>query len=225
MGIPVMIMGESGAGKSTSLRNFEYGEIGVLNVAGKPLPFRGRQLVNNNVNYESIRKSLQNPHLNCFVIDDSQALMAFEMFGRAQEKGYDKFTSIAVNFYNLVKFIIEQTPPDCIVYLLHHTEQTDTGKIKAKTVGKMLDNQLTLEGLFSIVLLARTDGNDHWFDTQSDGQTTCKSPMEMLPSRMDNDLKQVDNAIREYWRLAARKKFDPSPKNEAKADAPREDAA
>lgn len=103
--------------------------------------------------------------------------MAFEMFDRAKEVGYNKFTDVALNFRNLINYIITKLADDVIVYFLHHTETTETGKIKAKTSGKMLDNQLTLEGLFSIVLLCKTDGQKHYFETQSDGYTTCKSPM------------------------------------------------
>ena len=90
-------------------------------------------------------------------------------------------------------------PDDVIVYFLHHVETTETGKIKAKTSGKMIDNQLTMEGLFSIVLLCTTDGKKHSFITQSDGYTTAKSPMDMFPLEIDNDLKEVDKAIREYY--------------------------
>ena len=90
-------------------------------------------------------------------------------------------------------------PDDVIVYFLHHTETTDSGKIKAKTVGKMLDSQLTVEGLFSIVLVCSADGGEHKFITQSDGYTTAKSPMEMFDLEIDNDLKMVDQTIREYW--------------------------
>lgn len=108
---------------------------------------------------------------------------------------------MALNFYNLVHYIIEGLPPDVIVYFLHHTDTNDMGKIKAKTVGKMLDSKLTLEGLFSIVLLCRTDGTKHFFETQSDGYTTAKSPMEMFEREIDNDLKMVDNTIREYFEL------------------------
>ena len=104
-----------------------------------------------------------------------------------------------MNFYNLLALIREHTTEDTIVYLLHHTERDDTGHIKAKTSGKMLDNQLTLEGLFSVVLLAETDGKTHWFTTQSDGFTPAKSPMEMFAPKIDNDLKAVDTAIREYY--------------------------
>ena len=201
MGIPVLVLGESGSGKSTSLRNFEPDEIGIFNVASKPLPFRKRLHTANGAGYAKIANSLRNPKLKTYAIDDSQALMAFAMFSKAKEVGYGKFTDIALDFYNLLKLVIEGTPPDCIVYFLHHTETTDSGKIKAKTVGKMLDNQLTVEGLFSIVLLCRTDGERHWFETQSDGFSTAKSPMEMFPREIDNDLKAVDTAIRQYWEL------------------------
>ena len=132
--------------------------------------------------------------------------MAFEVFDRAKEVGYNKFTDVALNFRNLIQFIITKTSYDTIVYFLHHTETTEAGKIKAKTSGKMLDNQLTLEGLFSIVLLCKTDGQEHYFETQSDGYTTCKSPMEMFPIKIDNDLKMVDTTIREYYELNNKEK-------------------
>lgn len=144
---------------------------------------------------------MSDPKLKTYVIDDSQYLMAFEMFDRAKELGYNKFTDVALKFRTLVDRIIRNTPDDVIVYFLHHTETTDTGKIKAKTSGKMLDNQLTLEGLFSIVLLCKTDGQEHYFETQSDGYSTCKSPMEMFENKIDNDLKNVDKVIREYYEL------------------------
>jgi GTPase SAR1 family protein len=177
MGIPVLILGESGSGKSCSMRNLKKGEVEIFNVAGKPLPFRRDLPKVNNAKYADIIKGLKIGKVKSYVIDDSQYLMAFEMFDRAKEVGYNKFTDVALNFRNLVDFIIKQTPDNYIVYFLHHTETTETGKIKAKTSGKMLDNQLTLEGLFSIVLLCKTDGKEHYFETQSDGFTTCKSPM------------------------------------------------
>lgn len=201
MGIPVLIAGESGSGKSTSLRNFSVEEVGIFNVAGKPLPFKKQLKKVENSKYGDIYAALKNPKLKVYVIDDSQYLMAFEMFDRAKEVGYTKFTDVALNFRNLINFIITQLPEDIIVYFLHHTETTETGKIKAKTSGKMLDNQLTLEGLFSIVLLARTDGQRYYFETQSDGYSTAKSPMEMFDKEIDNDLKMVDTTIREYWEL------------------------
>ena len=199
MGVPVLIMGASGSGKSCSLRNFNPTEVGVLNVASKPLPFRRKLNVINNVTYGLIQQVLSKNSLRCYVIDDTQYLMAFGLFDRAKEMGYQKFTDCALNFYNLLKLIRERTTEDTIVYLLHHTERDDMGYTKAKTSGKMLDNQLTLEGLFSIVLLAETDGKLHWFTTQSNGFTTAKSPMELFPAKIDNDLKAVDTAIRKYY--------------------------
>ena len=201
MGIPVLILGESGSGKSCSLRNFNKEDLVIYNIAGKPLPFRKQLNVANNVTYTQIKSNMQKGNFKTYVIDDSQYLMAFEMFDRAKELGYNKFTDVALNFRGLVDFVIRNTPADVIVYFLHHTETTDTGKIKAKTSGKMLDNQLTLEGLFSIVLLCKTDGQDHYFETQSDGYTTCKSPMGMFDLKIDNDLKIVDTKIREYYEL------------------------
>lgn len=199
MGVPVLILGASGSGKSASLRNFDPDEVGVFNVASKPLPFRKKlKLVNGN-NYEQIKQVLTKNNLKAYVVDDSQYLMAFEQMGRAKEVGFQKYTDIGLNFTDLVQHVVLATSHDTLVYFLHHVEHTDDGRIKAKTVGKLIDNWLTLEGMFSIVLLAETDGKEHWFTTQSDGFTTAKSPMEMFPTKIDNDLKAVDMAIREYY--------------------------
>lgn len=198
MGIPVLVLGESGSGKSTSMRNFDPEEVGVFNVASKPLPFRKQLKKVDGAGYGKIISAIKGSDLKRFVIDDSQYLLCFEMFNRAKETGYQKFTDMALNFYTLIQTIINQTPPDVIVYFLHHTEMVD-GRLKAKTIGKMLDEKLTVEGLFSIVLLCQTDGTKHTFITQSDGYTTAKSPMEMFPVEIDNDLKMVDTTIREYY--------------------------
>lgn len=202
MGLPVLILGESGSGKSSSLRNFEAGDVSIFNVAAKPLPFRKKLPMKATADYSTIVQSIQKSHKKSFVIDDSQYLLCFESFAKAKETGFGKYTDMALNFYNLVQFVIHSTPPDVIVYFLHHTETDgNTGKTKAKTLGKMLDSQLTVEGLFSIVLLCYSDGKKHVFITQSDGKTTAKSPMEMFDMEIDNDLKAVDAAIRKYYEL------------------------
>lgn len=206
MGIPVLVLGESGSGKSRSLKGFEPGEALVFNVANKPLPFRKRLDTVPNATYDSIARALKEGRYNCYVVDDSQYLLAFELFDRAKETGYAKFTDIAVRFRNMIDYVIRKMPEDVIVYFLHHSETTDSGKVKAKTVGKMLDNQLTVEGLFSIVLLCRTDGATHTFVTQSDGYTTAKSPEGMFEQEIGNDLKMADATIREYWGLAPLKR-------------------
>ena len=202
MGIPVLILGESGSGKSASLRNFEPAEVSIFNVAAKPLPFRKKLPQKATSDYEVIKKAIQGSQKKSFVIDDSQYLLCFEAFSKAKETGYQKYTDMALHFYNLVQFVIRELPSDVIVYFLHHTETDgNTGKVKAKTMGKMLDNQLTVEGLFSIVLMCYTDGKKHVFLTQSDGTNTCKSPMEMFPAEIDNDLKAVDAAVRAYYEI------------------------
>ena len=203
MGLPVLILGESGSGKSTSLRNFNRDELVIYNVAGKPLPFRGGTQLNraDNVSYNTIMQNMSKKKFRCYVIDDSQYLLAFELFGRVAEKTYDKFTEMAVHFYDLIQFVIRQMPPDCIVYFLHHTDDID-GKVKAKTVGKMLNEKLTVEGLFSIVLMAKNLDGRYVFRTHSDGRDTVKTPMGMFEQdEIDNDLKAVDAAIREYYSM------------------------
>jgi len=195
-------LGESGSGKSTALRNFLPEEIAIFNVASKPLPFRKKLKKLDGATYATIVKGLSDKQaLKAYAIDDSQYLLAFAEFDRAKETGYGKFVDFALDFRNLIKFVTDSTPPDCIVYFLHHVETTAQGKVKAKTVGKMLDDHLTVEGLFSVVLMCKTDGSRHYFETQSDGSTPAKSPMEMLEKEMDNDLKAVDKAIRDYWSL------------------------
>lgn len=210
MGIPVLVMGASGSGKSRSLKNFKQGELSVINVAGKPLPFRS-ELASINVRrtakerginrYALIKAVLAKAQAKSIAIDDTQFLLAFDSFDNANVKGYDKWTMFAVDFEQLITFVIDELPEDKIVYFLHHTEQTDTGTIKAKTIGKMLDNQLTVEGLFTIVLLCMATKDEHKFITQSGGTSTAKSPEDMLPEEMPNDLKAVDTAIREFWGL------------------------
>ena len=204
MGIPVLIMGASGSGKTYSIKNFEPNEVGVFLVEKSLLPFRKEFAVIRNATYKEINTVLQREQLSkkVYIIDDSQYLLANEMFDRAKEIGYQKFTDIAVRFRDLIHYINQKLPDDVIVYFLHHTEvDTNTGITKAKTVGKMLDNQLTVEGCFNIVLLTQIENGEHFFITQSDGYTSAKSPEEMFELRIPNDLKFVDTAIREYYGL------------------------
>ena len=204
MGVPILIMGAPGQGKSAAMRNLKKQRTGVLNVASKPLPFKSDLDVIKGATYQTIyqaweRAKAKNTLREIYVIDDADYLMTFAAFSRAKEIGYQKFTDIAVDFYNLIQYIITSLPDYVLVYILMHIEQTEQGMTKAKTTGKMIDNQLSLEGLFTIVLLAQTDGTDHWFMTQSDGYTTAKSPMGMFPARIDNDIALVDETIREYY--------------------------
>ena len=203
MGIPVLILGESGSGKTYSIKNMDPDKVGIFSVRKGILPFpEGKNFkVAKHATYTTIYKVLQKPKIKSYVIDDSQYLMVDEYFRKANEAGYQKYTSIGKNFSDLLKYIADEIPDDIIVYLLHHTQTTSDGKTKAKTVGQMLDNYLTLEGCVDICLICYTDGNDHYFMTQSDGSNTAKSPEGMFELKIPNDLAFVDERIRKYWEL------------------------
>ena len=207
MGIAVLVMGESGSGKTYSLKNFNPAEIGIFSVRKGTLPFVGGKnfKVAKHATYEDIKKVLVEPRLKAYAVDDSQYLMVNEFFRKANDTGYQKYTSIGKNFSDLLEFIAYHVPDDVIVYFLHHTQTTQDGRIKAKTVGQMLDNYLTLEGCVDVCLLTQTDGTNHFFITQSDGSNTAKSPEGMFDVKIPNDLKMVDTAIREYYGLETKK--------------------
>ncbi len=202
MAVKVLIVGESGSGKSASLRNFNENEIAIFNVSEKPLPFKKKLPMMKTSDMKRIAQAIRQNDKNCYVVDDAGLAMTFYLFGKVNETGYGKFTSVAKDFYDMVQ-AVDSCSDDTVVYFTMHTERSDDGeRIKAKTAGKMIDSQLTLESLFTIVLYCVTDGKRHYFVTQSDGVTTAKSPMDMFPLEMDNDLKAVDTAIREYYGLA-----------------------
>ena len=212
MGALVMVLGKSGSGKSSSLRGFEPDEVGVFNVAGKPLPFRKQLKTADNCDYRTIKAALAKNGLNAYVIDDSTYLMQFDMFKYAKVKGYDKFTDMAVDFKGLLD-AARATSPDTIVYFLHHPQFNDSGESRPQTVGRMLDNQLCIEGLFPIVIGCRVRDGRHEFVTHSEDEASIfKAPVDvetgerMLPEVMDNDLKAVDTAIRGFWHMAPLKR-------------------
>lgn len=204
MATAVLIMGESGSGKSASLRNFAPNEISVFNVTSKPLPFKqGKTKIPkiDNATYTDIANALAKPNKRAYVIDDAGYLLSFEMFKRANETGYGKFTDMAKNFFDMLDFINTQLPSDIIVYITMHTEDdSEMHKVKVKTIGKMLDQNLKIEGLFSIVLRAVQTEDGYKFVTRDDMVSTAKSPIGMWEEDMiDNDLKAVDTTIREYY--------------------------
>lgn len=219
MGIPCLIIGKSGSGKTYSLKNCDPDKFGVISVEKGRLPFKSA------IKVAKIPKALRNPDgtelasysqmnrakyawlmnviqksgkVKSIVVDDSQYLMVNEMFDRASEKGYDKFTDIAKNFRDLIHFINDSVPEDVIVYFLHHSETGADGREKCKTIGKMLEEKLTIEGMFDVVIYCA----DHKFYTQANEISTAKTPEEMFEDiEIPNDLALVDKAIRDYWNL------------------------
>lgn len=216
MAVIVAVMGESGTGKSTSLRTFNKGEASVINVSKKPLPFRNALSVVKTDNYQEIAAALKRAQAKSLVIDDAQYLMAFEYMHRAKEKGYEKFTDIGANFFNLTQTAAALSN-DKIVYFLFHIERTKDGNEKCKTIGQLLDEKITLEGLFTIVLktVVLLDGNNQrqfCFATVNNGSDTVKTPMGMFTeSLIPNDLKAVDTIIREYYGMPVNTFTPPAP--------------
>lgn len=203
MGVPVLILGESGSGKSASMRNFKPGEVGIINVSGKPLPFRNQLKTVNTDNYNSVVKNIIDAKAKALVIDDAQYLMANEFMRTAKVTGYQKFTDLALNFWNLIQVVTNNLPPDKIVYFLAHVERDANGNEKMKTIGKLLDEKITIEGLFTIVLKTVVQDRHYQFATQTNGQDTVKTPMGMFDDLLiENDLKMVDSTIREYYGIS-----------------------
>jgi len=218
MGIPVLVIGESGSGKSTSLRNFEAEEMLIINTASKPLPFKKKLNTYNCDFYEDVvvqsekdpskgkrvlgvKSALRKTKAKSITIDDCQYLMSHYYMRKRNETGYQKFTDIAGDFFDLIEITKHELPAETIVYFMAHIDtDTNTGKAKMKTVGKMLDSMITLEGEFTIVLRSLANDGRYIFRTQSNSDT-AKSPMEMFDLEIENDLKFVDTIIREYWNL------------------------
>lgn len=222
------VVGESGSGKSSSLRNLDAKSTFIINVAGKNLPiknykklyvpisqnketgeFSGNLLHSSNVDQISkILKviSVKMPHINNVIIDDAQYLMAFEAMDRAQEKSYDKFTQMAQHFYLVLKEAMNARPNLKIFVLMHSENIGDAINpfFKIKTLGKMIDNMITMEGLFTYVLFTIKKVNEdkiveYKFMTNGDGTNTAKSPMGCFDSLyIDNDLQYVIEKIDEY---------------------------
>ena len=196
-----MIIGKSGSGKSTSMRNCQ--DFAVFNVAGKPLPFRNPPKTKNTDDYEVIVKGLSVCKTKSIVIDDAGYLMTNQFMRGHASKGagnaiFSFYNDIGDRFWNLIESA-KRLPEDKIVYFVMHTDTDDFGHVKPKTIGKMLDEKVCIEGLFTIVLHSKYDDGKYIFSTKTDGLDVAKAPMGMFEPEIDNDLKFVDNTIRDYY--------------------------
>lgn len=221
MAVPVLIIGKSGSGKSTSMRNCQNDHWNLIKVIEKPLPFKGKIPSVCTDDYQKVMKCLAASKAESIVVDDAGYLLT-NMFMRGHSskgKGNDIFAfynDIGDYFWNLVQFIMK-LPDNKIVYIMMHEDINDYGDIKPKTIGKMLDEKVCLEGMFTIVLRCITEGNKHLFVTQSANGAVSKSPMGMFESlTIDNDLAEVDKAIRAYYEIEG---------NESVEEAKKEDKA
>jgi hypothetical protein len=209
MAIPVLVMGRSGSGKSASLRNIEEDTF-VINVNKKPLPFKTNEhlKVMNCDDYLKIRQTLKlayDKDIKVAVIDDAGYLMTSKfMSGHRESKGNAQFTlynEIADNFYSLIRFISDDLPQDMIVYVVMHDEVNELGYVKPKTIGKLLDDKVCIEGMFTIVLHSIKLDGKYLFATRTDGLDVTKTPIGMFEEEyIDNDLNLVTNKIREYYK-------------------------
>lgn len=217
MSIATLVLGESGTGKSTSLRNLDPATTFLIQVVKKPLPFKASGWKPWYCeNWAKIVEFIQKAHTagkDKIVIDDFQYLMAAEFMNRADEKGFDKFTQIADHAYRVMQAAAMQ-PDNLRVYLLSHTATDEFGNTRAKTIGKLIDEKIVMEGLFTIVLRTHVEAGTgtYQFRTQNSGQDTVKSPIGMFADGfIPNDLAAVDKAICEYYDI------QPLPTQEQKA--------
>lgn len=208
MAIPVLIIGRSGTGKSTSLRNCAGNtDWNLIRVLDKPLPFKGKIDGWKTDDYQQIMKCLFASKAKSIVIDDAGYLITNQfMTGHASQGAgnaiFSFYNKIGDYFWNLIQFIINKVPEDKVVYLMMHEDKDDSGEVKPKTIGRILDEKVCVEGMFTIVLRCISESNKHLFVTQAADGAVSKSPMGMFDSlTIDNDLMIVDKAIREYYEM------------------------
>lgn len=210
MSTATLVLGNSGTGKSTSLRNLNPAKTLLIQCIKKPLPFRAkgwktRHSLKDDGNVIQtddpalIEKLMrQSPH-EIVVVDDYQAVMVNELMSRSSEKGYEKFTDIGRNAWNLFT-AAGALAEHRRVYILAHTQTDEFGTVRMKTVGKMVDQTLVPEGYFTIVLRTDVVNGQYLFRTQTNGQDCCKSPIGMFPDQhIPNDLAEVDAVISEFY--------------------------
>ena len=207
MAIPVLIIGKSGGGKSTSLRNcVDNEEWNLINVLGKPLPFKGKIPQVTTDDYSQVMKCLAGSKAHSVVIDDAGYLIINYFMKNHSSKGagnavFSMYNTLADNFWNLIEFV-KSLPNDKIIYIIMHEDIDDFGNVKPKTIGKLLDEKLIVEGMFTIVLRCVYESGKHLFVTQAVDGSVSKTPMGMFEElEIDNDLLYVDNKIREYYGL------------------------
>lgn len=213
MGNAILILGESGTGKTTSLRNLDHNETYIISSIDKPLPFRGyknKYIMKEGGNFaisdnpNKICRLIDNisqsrPDIKNLVIDDFQYILSNEYMRRAKEVGFGKFMDIGLSAFNIITKASE-VRSDLNIIIIGHSSKDKDGQCRLKTVGNMIDDKITFEGRFTIVLHTMIDDGNYKFLTQHNGYLLAKSPMGMFDSLIiDNDLKYVFQKVKEYY--------------------------
>ena len=199
--VPVLLIGQSGSGKSTSLRNFKGDEVAVVNVLGKPLPFKSDIKAGKCDDYATILKAIANTPKKTIVIDDANYLITNEFMNKSSVKGFDKYNEMGNNFFNLINGI-KNIKGGKTVYLIMHEDTDENGYVKPKTIGKLLDDKVNIQGMFTICIRSMFDNGNYIFRLKTNGQDCVKTPFGMFESEsMENDLKAFDEVVREYYEL------------------------
>lgn len=199
--VPVLLIGQSGSGKSTSLRNFTKDEVAVVNVLGKPLPFKSDIKAPKCDDYASILKAIAGTKKKTIVIDDANYLITNEFMNKSSVKGFDKYNEMGNNFFNLINGI--KNIEGCkTVYLIMHEDTDENGNVKPKTIGKLLDDKVNIQGMFTVCIRSMFDNGNYIFRLKTNGQDCVKTPFGMFENdTMENDLKEFDKIVRDYYEL------------------------
>lgn len=199
--VPVLLIGKSGSGKSTSMRNFTKDEIAIVNVLGKPLPFKNNLNAPQCDDYKTILSAIEKTDKKTIVIDDANYLITNEFMAKSTIKGFDKYNELANNFWNLIQGI-KNVKGGKTVYLIMHEDVDDDGNVKPKTIGKLLDDKCNIQGMFTVCIRSMFENGNYIFRLKTNGQDCVKTPMGMFDTdEMENDLKAVDIVIRDYYDL------------------------
>lgn len=199
--VPVLLIGQSGSGKSTSLRNFKSDEVAVVNVLGKPLPFKSDIKAPKLDDYNAILKAIAGTKKKTIVIDDANYLITNEFMNKSSVKGFDKYNEMGNNFFNLINGI-KNIEGGKTVYLIMHEDTDENGNVKPKTIGKLLDDKINIQGMFTVCIRSMFDNGNYIFRLKTNGQDCVKTPFGMFENdTMENDLKEFDKIVREYYEL------------------------
>ena len=199
--VPVLLIGKSGSGKSASMRNFKKDEIAIVNVLGKPLPFKNDLNAPKCDNYQTILNSIEKTDKKTIVIDDANYLITTEFMAKSSIKGFDKYNELANNFWNLIQGI-KNFKGGKIVFLIMHEDIDEDGNVKPKTIGKLLDDKVNVQGMFTVCIRSMFENGNYIFRLKNNGQDCVKTPIGMFnDEEMENDLKKVDEIVRDYYDL------------------------